>query len=90
MLSDKLEIFELGADDYMTKPFEIDELVMRLKAILKRTEKIIEDKVTIQKFEINFSKSKIYCRGEPCVHPDSSINFPHKQYLIIEYLAKNK
>jgi DNA-binding response OmpR family regulator len=47
MLSDKLEVFELGADDYMTKPFEIDELVMRLKAILKRTEKIIENKVII-------------------------------------------
>jgi DNA-binding response OmpR family regulator len=83
MLSDKLEIFELGADDYMTKPFEIDELVMRLKAILKRTEKIIEDKVIIQKFEINFSKSKIFKKTE-------EINFPHKQYLIIEYLAKNK
>jgi DNA-binding response OmpR family regulator len=31
----------------MIKPFEIDELVMRLKAILKRTEKIIEDKIII-------------------------------------------
>jgi DNA-binding response OmpR family regulator len=47
MLSDKLEVFEMGADDYMTKPFEIDELVMRLKAILKRTEKIIENKIII-------------------------------------------
>jgi DNA-binding response OmpR family regulator len=44
----------------MTKPFEIDELVMRLKAILKRTDKIIEDKIIIQNFEINFSKSKVF------------------------------
>ena len=83
MLSDKLEVFELGADDYMTKPFEIDELVMRLKAILKRTEKIIENKVIIWEFEINFSKSKIFKNS-------IEINFPYKQYLIIEFLAKNK
>jgi DNA-binding response OmpR family regulator len=63
--------------------------VMRLKAILKRTEKIIENKVIIWEFEINFSKSKI------SPHPASPkgeeyIDFPHKQYLIIEFLAKNK
>jgi OmpR-family two-component system manganese-sensing response regulator len=57
--------------------------VMRLKAILKRTDKIIEDKIIIWEFEINFSKSKIFKKTE-------EINFPHKQYLIIEYLAKNK
>jgi len=89
MLSDKLEVFELGADDYMTKPFEIEELVMRIKSILKRAKKISEDKIIVWDFEINFSKSKI------SPHPASPkreefINFPHKQYLIIEYLAKNK
>jgi len=94
LLSDKLEVFELWVDDYMTKPYEIDELVMRLKAILKRTEKIIEDKVIIQKFEINFSKSKIFTSPQPSPLQEREqkieINFPHKQYLIIEYLAKNK
>ncbi len=96
MLSDKLEVFELGADDYMTKPFEIDELVMRLKAILKRTEKIIENKIIIWEFEINFSKSKILTfspsKGGNAWNAKGGveINFPHKQYLIIEFLAKNK
>jgi DNA-binding response OmpR family regulator len=56
---------------------------MRLKAILKRTEKIIENKIIIWEYEINFSKSKIFKNTE-------EIKFPHKQYLIIEYLAKNK
>lgn len=34
---DKLEGFTVGADDYMTKPFNMDELIMRIKAVLKRT-----------------------------------------------------
>jgi len=92
LLSDKLEVFELWVDDYVTKPFEIDELVMRLKAILKRTEKIIEDKIIIWDFEINFSKSKIFTSHQPSSLQEQKleISFPHKQYLIIEYLAKNK
>ena len=82
MLKDKLEVFELGADDYMTKPFEIEELVMRIKSILKRREKVIQNVKKIWEFEINFSKSKIFESWE-------EITFPHKQYLIIEYLVKN-
>ena len=39
MPEDTLKGFEIGADDYMTKPFSIDELLMRIKAILKRTKK---------------------------------------------------
>jgi len=82
MLKDKLEVFELGADDYMTKPFEIEELVMRIKSILKRREKTIQNVKKIWEFEINFSKSKIFESWEEII-------FPHKQYLIIEYLVKN-
>ena len=33
MLEDKLEMFDLGVDDYLTKPFEVEELAMRLKAL---------------------------------------------------------
>ncbi len=36
-LTDKVRGFELGGDDYLTKPFHREELIMRLKALLKRT-----------------------------------------------------
>ncbi|MEN7550672.1 response regulator transcription factor [Rapidithrix thailandica] len=40
--NDKLEGFEIGADDYITKPFDEDELVYRINAILRRTQKLPE------------------------------------------------
>jgi DNA-binding response OmpR family regulator len=46
MLQDKLEMFELGIDDYLTKPFEIEELIARLKSLLKRKDKEIDDEKT--------------------------------------------
>lgn len=82
LLDDKLTMFDLWVDDYITKPFEIEELVARLKSIFKRNSKEIENLKNIWDVEVNFSKSKVFLKWE-------YIEFPHKQYLIIEYLTKN-
>jgi DNA-binding response OmpR family regulator len=47
MLEDKLEMFELGVDDYLTKPFELKELEARIKTIFKRKDKKIEKIIKI-------------------------------------------
>lgn len=83
MLDDKLEMFDLGVDDYLTKPFEIEELIARLKSILKRSDKKIDDKKIIWKYTVNFSNNKVFEEG-------TEIAFPYKQYLIVEFLAKNQ
>ncbi|RAL57528.1 hypothetical protein BLD25_02635 [Candidatus Gracilibacteria bacterium GN02-872] len=82
MLDDKLELFDLGADDYMTKPFEIEELIARIKSILKRGNNKIENIKQIGNISINFDSKKILLNGEEQI-------FTYKQYLIIELLAKN-
>lgn len=82
MLQDKLDMFELWVDDYLTKPFEIEELIARLKSILKRKDKQIDEEKIIWNLKINYSKKKIYL-------DEREINFPQKQYLILEYLLKN-
>lgn len=82
MLEDKLELFDLWVDDYMTKPFEIAELLARLKAILKRWDKKIENKKEIWDVFICFEAKKIFFKWEEAI-------LTHKQYLIIEFLTKN-
>jgi len=43
MKEDTIEGFKAGGDDYMTKPFSMEELLLRIKAILKRTERVVDD-----------------------------------------------
>ncbi len=58
MMEDKIEGFQLGADDYITKPFRIEELLLRIQAILKRVQAVeqkIEERVfNIGKFEFDY------------------------------------
>jgi DNA-binding response OmpR family regulator len=58
MMEDKIEGFQLGADDYITKPFRIEELLLRIQAILKRlqaVDQITEERVfNIGKFEFDY------------------------------------
>jgi DNA-binding response OmpR family regulator len=48
---DKLEGFDAGADDYMTKPFEMRELAARIKVLLKRFSQQKQQKVFVLKYE---------------------------------------
>jgi DNA-binding response OmpR family regulator len=63
--SDKLLGFELGVDDYVTKPFSVKELVARVGAVLNRSKKSIkkEDIIVVGKAEINFKNFTITRKG---------------------------
>lgn len=58
MMEDKVEGFQLGADDYITKPFRIEELLLRIQAILKRvsvSEQQVEERIfSIGKFSFDY------------------------------------
>lgn len=74
---------DLGADDYLTKPFEFNVLIARLKAITRRPKTKIESVVKVGQLEINTNSCAV-------VNKKKNINLGKKEYLILEYLAKNK
>ena len=68
MKEDTLEGFKAGADDYMTKPFSMEELLVRIKAILRRTASLPQEgeevtKFKIGKFEFNYNIQQLSLNG---------------------------
>jgi len=64
---DKLNGFDLGGDDYITKPFDEDELVRRINAVLKRSFKVVEEEVCkckIGKFDFDHSNLELSIDGK--------------------------
>ncbi|MFA9379202.1 MAG: response regulator transcription factor [Lachnotalea sp.] len=82
-LSDKLNGFNIGADDYLTKPFESEELLVRVKAIARRKEIYIADVQTFLDLSIDKDNYTFSSSGE-------SIKVNAKEFLIMEMLIQNK
>jgi len=80
----KLKSFGLGADDYVTKPFNVEELAARVKAILQRTmppDKAPMDVYQIGEVEVNFTTHEAHRDGE-------EVNFTALEFDILRYLIQ--
>jgi DNA-binding response OmpR family regulator len=82
-LDDKIEGFNTGADDYLTKPFSVAELYVRIKALLRRKDQIELPVLEINDLKINSAKHEVY-RGK------DKITLTPKEFSILELMAKNK
>jgi two-component system KDP operon response regulator KdpE len=84
---DLLMGFDLGADDYVTKPVDFNELMARVQAVLRRSQLVAQDeKSTIfhgGELEIDWKSHQIYVRGE-------QVKFSPTEFRVLSCLAKNR
>ncbi len=83
--TDLLRGFDVGTDDYLTKPFSAKELVARVKAVLRRTqrpEEAITATLTCGELEINFARHTVKVRGE-------QVSLTRTEYALLRQLALN-
>jgi DNA-binding response OmpR family regulator len=84
---DKVLGLELGADDYITKPFSLRELLARIKAILRRSiieppGKVVTENLLIGNLAVNFKNYEASVNGE-------TVKMTHKEFEILHYLYNN-
>jgi len=79
---EKVKHFEAGADDYLTKPFDFAELVVRVKALLRRTPVERTDVILISNLELNRLTHQVRRGGQ-------SIELTSKEYALLEYLLSS-
>ena len=80
---DKVKGHDMGADDYMTKPFGIMELISRVKALLRRSKSIEDEKVfTIGNLTLDCDKHSVIVDKEKC-------ELTFKEYELLKFLMQN-
>lgn len=82
-VNDRVAGLNAGADDYLVKPFSLDELIARLRAITRRKSGVVTNVLTVSNLTMNLNNHTV-TRG------DRSITLSSKEFSILELLVKNK
>ncbi len=88
--TDKVLGLELGADDYVTKPFNPREIVARIKALLRRvqyqrsgTARPLQPRLTFGNVTVDFDRHEVRKNGQP-------VELSHREFRLLEYLIENR
>ncbi len=85
--TDKVLALEYGADDYISKPFGVFELIARIKAVLRRNTAFLDKSdnniIKSNGIELNIEKHNV-------IYLNNNIDLTYKEFLLLEYLMKNK
>lgn len=81
-IRDKVEGLDSGADDYMTKPFSFEELLARIRALIRRPKKSLSEVLRIADLELNTVTYEVKRGKQP-------INLSNKEFALLEYLMRH-
>lgn len=79
--NDRVEGLNLGADDYLPKPFEVSELVARLRAVLRRPSQVTSKPLSIGNLSFDLNQGEVFINGE-------RLDLPRREYLVLESLMR--
>ncbi|PZO96454.1 response regulator transcription factor [Streptococcus halichoeri] len=82
-LDDKGHGFELGADDYLTKPFYLEELKMRIQALLKRSGKMSDNHMTYGDIVVDLERNHVEAKGQ-------EVELLGKEFDLLVYFLQNQ
>lgn len=83
MIEDKTHLLDLGADDYLVKPFSFDELKARIRAILRRPDEAMPTELTVDGLSLNTATRKVYLNNR-------EVQLTLKEFVLLEYLMRSK
>ncbi|MBK1793707.1 response regulator transcription factor [Devosia sp. WQ 349] len=79
--SDKVEGLNLGADDYLAKPFMVDELIARVRALLRRPRDVVTEAFALGNVEVDVTLGQVSVNGQP-------LEVPRRELLLLESLIR--
>jgi two-component system OmpR family response regulator len=92
-LQDRVQGLDMGADDYMTKPFELPELLARLRALLRRSQAATSAVLSFGPLEMDTAKRQAFIRSGPVAGQTAGytpsvqlIEFGPREWTVMEYL----
>ncbi|PYS98614.1 MAG: DNA-binding response regulator [Acidobacteria bacterium] len=80
--ADKISGLDVGADDYIIKPFSVKELTARVRAVLRRVERDSVPTYSDSRLTVDFNDMRVMCDGE-------GVKLTRKEFTLLEYLIKN-
>lgn len=83
-LEDKLLGFKVGADDFVTKPFELEELLVRVKALIRRTKSLTDEAYVLEHGPLRY----VVAHQELMIH-DQPVKLPRKSLQILQMLIRH-
>ncbi|MGC2697451.1 MAG: response regulator transcription factor [Candidatus Angelobacter sp.] len=81
-VADRVSGLEAGADDYLIKPFSFQELLARLHTLLRRSNELLLNTLTVDDLELDRMRHTVTRGGKP-------INLTQREYALLEYLMRN-